>query len=1169
MNHLKNRDMIFETLREELVGPSPKGKPRSFAGDVYFATSEEAYQPYRQENGEEVVQRDAPIIRYGVGVLYPLGEAFEVEPEQNVPDDTGETLPDTVTDDAAQEAFLEDIEKAKERAERQGEDDSDDLELPTYNTFKPSSLGLSFLADLAPDAILTVTVSGGQYRPKEVTVMERSPYTWWLRKPVGFEATFSAAELREKTKIVKRFESEPLDLSIEVFTRRFEDRHLLTVTLINRTEGSTTGKQGNEVCLFQSEIEAKITTPTTTAYILPYPQNTFSTPDEEEQSLALLYRKQQTYAVGHGCAADWQTVAEDRAASVRSAALPTFETASTTPDIKREDGTPLEVPMALLAGLVEGQDGFEALAGVVEHYEHWLLERLEDAETPDLEPYRQAAERHLGDCQHAAARMRAGLDYLKADPLAKRAFQLANLAILMQQVQSKRPLREAKFDRDAERYTFSPAYETPDVLSPQNPNLGRWRAFQIAFLLMSLQSSVEGDHPDRKRVELIWFPTGGGKTEAYLGLAAFTLLARRLKNPADAGVQVLMRYTLRLLTAQQFQRAASLVCALEHLRKSHPHELGDTSFSIGIWLGGATTPNTRKAADLALKDLERQGRGENPFILGRCPWCSAEMGLYEGPLPKTMPKALKILGYRRAGGTVSFKCPDKRCEFHDFLPLYVIDEDIYDKKPSLVIGTVDKFAVLAWKSEARTLFGIDESGQRVASPPGLIIQDELHLISGPLGSMVGLYEPLIEELCTDNRNGDAIPPKIVCSTATIRSYREQIEALYGRNEVTLFPPPGLEDGDSFFARYARDSETGDLLPGKLYVGVHAPGLRSLETAQERAFAALLQAPMPLPPEERDPWWTLLLFFGSLRELGTSLSLFQSRVPDYLKAVRQRHGLEYHETRYLRRPEELTGRLRNDEVPKALTKLEIACTAANTWAPDAKPVGSPPVDVCLASSIIEVGVDIDRLSLMAVVRQPKTTAQYIQVTGRVGRKWWERPGLVVTLYNPKNARDLSHFEQFRSYHEKLYAQVEPTSVTPFSPPVLDRALHGVMAAYAMQTGDAAVQTSPDPYPHDLVEQLRTILMPRVERIDKKEAENFERVFDKRAKEWRKNQRTKWYAAAQSEDIPLLVRAGEYLTPERQQLSWKTPTSMRNVDAECQAQITQLYLLEDPETEAGHA
>ncbi|MBS3968345.1 MAG: hypothetical protein KGZ60_13890 [Truepera sp.] len=1166
MSHIKNREMIVETLREELVGPSLRGKPRNFAGNVHFNSSEEAYQPYQQENGEEVVQRDPPIVRYGVGVLYPIGEAFEGEPEQEADAEATQEEPAIrLVDDT----FKKELEKAKEHAEREGEPDDDDLELPTYNTLKPSSMGVSFLAELPTDAVLTVTVLGGQYRPKEVTVMDREPYVWWLRKPISFEVGFNVEQLKVNSKVAKVFDAEPLKLSVEVFIRPHQSHHLVTVTLINRTKGATSGRAGNEMCLFQSELRATVTTPKSNAHILPYPSSPQTAFDEEEESLALLYRKRQTFAVGHGCAADWEVSSgQARAILIRSASLPAYETPSITPDIERENGIRLEVPMALLAGLVEKQDGFGALEEVIDRYERWINERTQEAATPELFPYHKAAVHHLADCRSAAKRMRDGLDYLKRTPVAKKAFQLANHAVLIQQVQSKRTLREARFDRSNNRYKFLPPYALPEILNPENPNVGRWRAFQIAFLLMSLQSSVEGSHPDRKRVELIWFPTGGGKTEAYLGLVAFAMFMRRLENPKDTGVHTLMRYTLRLLTAQQFQRASALTSAMEHLRQMRASELGETPFSIGIWLGGATTPNHRKAADHALKELERLGRGENPFILSRCPWCAAPMGIYEGSLPKSIPRALKILGYKRAEGTVRFHCPDRQCEFHSGLPVYVIDEDIYEVKPSLVIGTVDKFAVLAWKPEARTLFGINRLGKRETSPPGLIIQDELHLISGPLGSMVGLYEALIEELCTDRRSETATAPKIICSTATIRSFRHQIKALYNREDVTLFPPPGLEEGDSFFARHARDKRTGELLPGRRYVGVFAPGLRSIETAQERAFAALLQAPMPFSPEERDPWWTLMLFFGSLRELGTSLSLFQSRVPDYLKAIRQRWGLDYYEMRRLRRPEELTGRLRNDEVPKALAKLEIACNADNMWSPESKPVSSPPVDVCLTSSIIEVGVDVDRLSLMAVVRQPKTTSQYIQVTGRIGRKWWERPGLVVTLYNPKNARDISHFEHFRSYHEKLYAQVEPTSVTPFSPSVSDRALHGVMAAYAMQMGNEAIQESPQPYPYELVGQLQTILMPRVRSVDPREANYFEEVFNRRAREWQTRERTKWYTNNQSEDIPLMVRAGEFVSSERERLSWKTPTSMRNVDAECQAHITMHYLA-DNESEDSHA
>ncbi|MDQ3398761.1 MAG: helicase, partial [Deinococcota bacterium] len=773
-------------------------------------------------------------------------------------------------------------------------------------------MGLSFLVELEPGAELVVEVSGGQYRQKKVTAMDKER-TWWLRSPVSFRVVFPAKTLMAFGKAVETFESDPLLLGVEIYTRAYGNHYLITVSLINRTSASTSGSSGNEVCLFQSSLKVEVSSPAAEANILPYPSAPFAELDDEEQSLALLYRKAETYAVGHGCAADWEMPGGVRyAKTVFAVCLPQFETPSTTPDITREDGSRLEVPMALLGGLVEGQDGLDALEEIVERYENWIREKRK--EVGELEPrYHRAANRHLNEGSLVARRMRGGLDYLKSDATALRAFQLANRAILIQQVQSKRNLREASFDRDEDRFIFSPRYEAPDILTPKEGR-GRWRAFQIAFLLMSLQSSVEGVHPDRNRVELIWFPTGGGKTEAYLGLAAFTLFMRRLKDSRDAGVQVLMRYTLRLLTAQQFQRASALICAMEHLRRDCIKELGEAPFSIGIWLGGATTPNSRRDADISLKDLERKGGGENPFILGRCPWCAAQMGVFEGNLPKSLSKAEKILGYRRTGidtsrgveKTVVFCCPDRQCEFSKALPVYVIDEDIYDKSPSLVIGTVDKFAVLAWRSEARSLFGLASSGERQVSPPGLIIQDELHLISGPLGSMVGLYEALIEELCTDRRGGKVVPPKIVCSTATIRSYLEQIKALYARNEVTLFPPPGLEDGDSFFARHARDAD-GNLLPGRRYVGVNAPGLRSLETSQERTFAALLQAPMPLSPEERDPWWTLMLFFGSLRELGTSLSLFQSRIPDYFKTLRNRFGLEFKDLRYLYRPEELTGR----------------------------------------------------------------------------------------------------------------------------------------------------------------------------------------------------------------------------------------------------------------------
>lgn len=609
-----------------------------------------------------------------------------------------------------------------------------------------------------------------------------------------------------------------------------------------------------------------------------------------------------------------------------------------------------------------------------------------------------------------------------------------------------------------------------------------------------------------------------------------------------------MRYTLRLLTAQQFQRAAGLLCAMDFLRSDHTDQLGEAPFSIGIWLGGDNTPNTREEAVRILDGLRRGNpKTDNKFVITRCPWCGAQMG----PIPherQTPPNAPRVVGYEARSGTVQFACPDNHCHFYRGLPVFVTDDDIYDRRPSLVIGTVDKFAMLAWRPQARALFGLDVHGRRFCSPPGLIIQDELHLISGPLGSLVGLYETVIEELCTDRRGRAPVRPKIICSTATIRRYKHQIMALYGRADAQLFPPPGLDASDSFFAQYALAPD-GTPARGRLYVGIHGPGLGSMQTTQVRSFTALLQGAQGLRPEARDPWWSLLIFFNSLRELGTTLTLLQSDIPDRLLVLQSRFGLARDAMRQLNNIAELTSRLRADEVPRAIQDMSVAFPPTQN---------ATPVDVCLASNIIEVGVDIDRLSLMAVVGQPKTTAQYIQVTGRVGRRWFERPGLVAMLYSPAKPRDRSHFEKFRTYHERLYAQVEPTSVTPFSPPVLDRALHAVMVVYVRQTGDGDVASSPYPCPTDILKHLRQLLLPRVQAIDPNEVPTFEQVFARRLGEWEQWERTAYGRTQGDEDMPLLRMPGAYVSDLDAEVSWATPMSMRNVDAECQVEVSRLFL-----------
>ncbi|HXM46359.1 MAG TPA: helicase-related protein [Pyrinomonadaceae bacterium] len=1028
-------------------------------------------------------------------------------------------------------------------------DSDEDIEVSNANLYKPSTMAISFLAELDSDTFLVVEATGGRYRDKTVQVGD-AQRTWWLRSPVGLTSKFSCAEIMSANvpSTIAPFSSatentDGLALEITLIARPYggSNKYLFTVCLINRKPKMASA---NLYSLFQAHFVVRLRSPRGTARILPYPAPAASDLDPEEESISLLYRYAETFAVGHGCAANWELSPGAHHPEWLSAeCLPTFETPSITPEVQG-NGVSAEVSMAALAGLVPDSDGFPELAQIIQLYEQWIIKKTGEIGALN-KGYRAAAERHMEVCSTALKRMRQGLEYLRMNEDARRAFQLANHAMLIQQARSRREARRAVFDAKAKRVEFSPPLEEPDLFTSDR---GKWRAFQIAFLLLSIRSSAEADDPDRSTVELIWFPTGGGKTEAYLGLAAFCTFLRLLRNSYDAGVHTLMRYTLRLLTAQQFQRASGLICAMEYLRRLESRAgrgFSEEQISIGIWLGGSSTPNSRAEAIKDLRALNSPKKyTENKFLLGRCPWCGAQMGVlrYAGETPSGAPR---VIGYEPEGNTVVFKCPDNRCEFKNGLPVYVVDEDIYEQRPSLIIGTVDKFAMLAWRPKARRIFGIDDEGQRELPPPGLIIQDELHLIAGPLGSMVGLYEAVVEELCTNRNAGMRVVPKIVSSTATIRRHEEQVKALYARNKVNLFPPPGLEASDSFFARFAT-SPDGRPVPGHLYVGVHGAGLGSLQTVQVRTFASLLQAPVALSLEERDPWWTLMLFFNSLRELGTTLSLFQSDIPDRFSVLRNRLGLASNDVRRFWRLRELTGRLNSSQVPEAISALEVTTTSSDA------------IDVCLASNIIEVGVDIDRLSLMSVVGQPKTTSQYIQVTGRVGRKWRSRPGLIITIYSASKPRDRSHFEKFRTYHERLYAQVEPTSVTPFSPPALDRALHAVMTVYARQLGDKALANRPYPFPADLIDRLREILIARVKEVDNDELENFERVFEIKSQEWKRWGRMSWEGKWDETDPPLLREAGAYVSRERKRLSWPTLRSMRNVDAECQAQITQLYI-----------
>lgn len=1164
MSGIEAREIVEAALRRELFGPvdgePPRGQPLTInAGVVQFDTKDASRGQFHDaDTGQEILTSGSPLKRYGVGVLF-AGATVGGSPVERAEAYNAEAL-DGVTGIAVSEDDLIGPPIEIQGQVRYDVADSDDFDLTDANSFKPSAMAVSFEASAADVGSLSVEVVGARYEKLTVHIPGvAKPVEWWARRPFQAVGTISGRTVLHETNRLKIVDVEsptgegPFPLAVRLFSRQVPGAvdsalRIITVAVVNDAPGS-----GPAAAVFQVGFKVS---PAAGMKIVPYPEVELPDRDEEEQSLDLLYRKKHTYAIGHGCAAEWGAVDSDGGVSfVQAAALPAYEVVSLSPNVYLTDGRgnpvvdaegrrrPVAVSMDALAR--GGDDGDDQVELVLSQYEEWI-DRCE-AEIPELlSRYQAAAMDHMHRARVALTRMRTGWNLVATNDRAAQAFRWANEAMLLQQVRSGFPLREAKQGRDGTWGVEGP-HPAPSVPAGR----GYWRPFQIAFLLAVLPELVEPERQTRSDVDLIFFPTGGGKTEAYLGAAAVSLLARRLRDPDDVGTDTLMRYTLRLLTAQQFLRAASLVCVLEDIREQNSDVLGAAPFGIGIWLGGSSTPNTWEQAVKNLRALRRRSHEQNLFLLLRCPWCGAQMG----PRPKK-GGGQEPVGYEEAAGKVVLRCIDGECKYsrRAGLPVHVVDDDIYDTRPSVVIGTVDKFAMMAWRPRARNLFGLDTSGARKVSPPSLILQDELHLISGPLGSMVGIYEPVIDELCTDRRGPSPVPPKIIASTATVRRYEDQIKGLFGRETVALFPPHGLEEGRSFFAEPATSAD-GTPEPGRRYIGVMSASFGSTQTVQVRVAAATLQAAVDIPEEDRDGYWTNLNFLNSLRELGNTVSLLQADIPDYLTGLRRRDGIV---PRWPHRQMELTSRRRSDEIPKAIEQLQVR------YAPGKE--RQEATDICLASNIIEVGVDIDRLALMTIVGQPKNTAQYIQVSGRVGRKPEVSPGLVITIYGAAKPRDRSHYERFRTYHQQLYAQVEPTSVTPFAMPVLRRALHAAAVAYVRQTTPATL--GPDPFPSTAYDEAIRLLRDRAEIAEPNEVAILDHFAQVRARQWRRWERTEWDANPKPFGDPLqgLMRfAGALPDLDTRATIWDVPTSMRNVDAECRLEISQAYLLEDAKEE----
>ncbi len=763
--------------------------------------------------------------------------------------------------------------------------------------------------------------------------------------------------------------------------------------------------------------------------------------DWDERIADLHYRDVAEYAVGHGVSA--LAVSENgRAHIVESVWIPQAEVERVAPTALAN----VELAMESLAGLPDAKETTKALSPLVSQYRDWIS--AQEKKSAGLSKRRrETAQQLLLEARAVADRIEAGIKELE-DPIVLEAFRIANRAMAISARRREAAIRGVK----------------PDEVKPPT-----WRPFQLGFLLMTIRGIVHPEHADRECVDLLFFPTGGGKTEAYLGLAAFSMLLRRLRQPEiqSSGVCVLMRYTLRLLTLDQLGRAATLVCALELERQKDPKHLGAWPFEIGLWVGSAATPNRMggrgykgpspdSTAYTVTQHYKRSSKNSRaPIPIENCPWCGEKFGA----------DSFRLAPSEIAPLNLEVRCMNYTCDFSRDRPLPIlgVDEPIYRRLPAFLIATVDKFAALPWTGETGALFGgvtqhdkdgfygpcQGKNGLPIPGgslpPPDLIIQDELHLISGPLGTIAGVYETAIDELATREVGGKRIRPKVVASTATVRRAERQIRALFGREQVVIFPAPGPDRKDSFFAITEAASEKS---PPRLYIGVAAQG-RSLKVIFLRAALALLSAAKTAYEREggvradnpADPYMTLLGYFNSLRELGGSRRIVEDEVTARAARYGARRRVDPDDQLFTDREIrhevlELTSREATNDVAAAKRRLAL-------------PFSDPEhVDVALATNMISVGLDITRLGLMTVLGQPKTSAEYIQATSRVGRDQ-HRPALVVVLLNVHKSRDRSHYERFSSYHASFYRAVEPTSVTPFSPRALDRALAGALVALCRQ------------------------------------------------------------------------------------------------------------------------
>ncbi len=935
----------------------------------------------------------------------------------------------------------------------------------------------------------------------------------WQRKPIAITENIDLENLN-KPKPFSDFNQAGWTLKVY----KDNNRKYVKIQLVNLFEAipnnqfSNSKEQLNESCLFQAEISIH------SDKLLPYkPYNSNEHYfDKEKQTLDFLYREVKHFAIGHHCSAEWKPLKNPD--KVITSFLPTYNLKNTETKIE------YFVDITLFDLSIWGKNQTEIIQDLnnfIDKYTDWIEKQKQDSSADT-----DIGKNIINNLDATANRLKDGVQLL-ANKLLFKAFQYANTAMLLQ-FSLKDDFYQAIQKSENERCPCS---------EEQKKNI-TYRPFQLAFFLLSLESTIDPQSKYRmEAVDLIWFTTGGGKTEAYLAVAALTIIWRRMANENYQGVSVIMRYTLRLLTAQQFERATKLITVLEYLRQQFSDNLKEEEINIGLWIGGSSTPNDIKNAENATKNIENKGVDANKFQIDTCPWCNEKLIKENG---KTYTHAFEV-----RNRDLKIKCLNSECNFSkgNGLPVQVVDEVLYDNPPTLLFATVDKMAMLSWKEKGHQFF--NSLGDENDLPPDLIIQDELHLLTGPLGSIVGLFETVIEDLCTKNGNS----PKIIASTATTRNTSEQVKQLYGNRSVNIFPPSGLTYDDSFFFKESEDSK-------RQYLGFMPTGKTGIDT-QIHLLTVLFIARLKIylaDETQISPYWTLVSYYNSLRDVGRMSNKVGDEIQTLIRQTQKRLQLNRNGFNYFglkSRTKELTSRIDSAKIKQNLDQLEQDFALDEPNNKGHQYVAREVVDLVLATNMLSVGIDIDRLNIIMINGMPRNTAEYIQASSRVGRK---DKGLVVAFFDANRARDKSYFEHFLSFHQSLYKQIEPLSITPFTQNTIDKMIASLMITYVRHKKNLNKNSAVKHFTKDNIEDLKTLLQKRFP--DNENMQFCIDKLDKLADDWaEKIEIESPYNKYSGKNNALLAKPDNKhsLTDTK----WVVMQSMRDIDSSSFIQIQQNY------------